>query len=364
MTSHDDQMDRDVAAALFDDAERAIPAWVTVLPAVQARLRHAGGRRGRRAVAKRRNLWRKALLLPAGATILIAALALSPLAQATTGPIANGLLREFGILPADQARVALPGGLTRATSSGYTVTLVGAYGDQFHTVLFFRTHPMANLGALTVTDESRAVLGVAGGAYFVDSIGPDAALSFSALAPGRHQLTAHFDWLEAPPGSPADSIVRGDWTLRFPLDVGTSATVEATPAAGDLGRVHVVVVRVASGDGLLYLELHTTDGTIDQLLKEPREGQSGPPNGPGALKIQILDAAGHQLAVVGLQASADGKRAQAVSGVTWSETLRDHGAGAYRLVMTFEGHRFESHFTITIGSAKAPASGDSQAHLG
>jgi hypothetical protein len=295
MTSQDDLIDRDVAAALFEDAERAIPAWVTILPAVQARLRHEGGGR---ALARRPNLWRKALLLPAGATILIAALALSPLAQATGGPIANGLLREFGILPADQGRVALPGGLTHATSSGYTVTLVGAYGDQFHTVLFFRTHPMTNLGALTVTDESGAALGVAG-AGVGDLIGPVAALSFSALAPGRHQLRAHFNWLEAPPGSRAGSIVRGDWTLRFPLDVGTSATVEATPAAGDLGRVHVVVVRIAAGDGLLYLELHTTGGTIDQLLKEPSEGRPGPRNGPGALDIRIFDAAGHQLSVVG-----------------------------------------------------------------
>src|SRR2546427_386667 len=127
MTSHDDQMDRDVATALFDAAERAIPGWVTVLPAVQAGLRHAGGRR---APAKRPHLWRKTALLPAAAAILITVLAQSPLAQAATGPIASQLLREFGILPADQGRVALPGGVTHAASSGYTVTLVGAYGDQ------------------------------------------------------------------------------------------------------------------------------------------------------------------------------------------------------------------------------------------
>jgi hypothetical protein len=35
-----------------------------------------------------------------------------------------------------------------------------------------------------------------------------------------------------------------------------------------------------------------------------------------------------------------------LSAVTWSQTLRDHGTGAYRLIMTFEGHRFESRFTI------------------
>jgi hypothetical protein len=360
MTSHDDQMDRDVAAALFDDAERAIPAWATVLPAVQARLRHAGGSR---ASAARSHPRRKALLLPAAATMLIAALALSPLAQATAGPIASSLLQEFGILPADQGRVVAPGGVTHATSSGHTVALVGAYGDQFQTVLFFRTDPTINLGPLTVTDELGAVLGVGVAGY--DYVGTGgSAQSFSALTPGRHQLTAHLDWLERGAGSPGDSIVRGDWTLRFPLDVGRSATMEATPASGDLGRVHVVVVRIASGDGLLYLELHTTAGTIDQLLKEPSEGQPGPSHGPGALEIQILDAGGHQPAVVGSRASVDGKGAQAVSGVTWSETLRDHGAGAYRLVMTFEGHRFESHFTITIGSAKPPASGDSRAHVG
>src|SRR5437879_3741717 len=133
MTSHDDLMDRDVAAALVEDAERAIPAVVTVLPAVRARLRHAGGGG---ASAGRSHTWRKALLLPAAATTLIVALALSPIAQATTGPVAGWLLQQLGILPADQGRVAVTGGLTHATSSGYTITLVGAYGDQFHTVLF------------------------------------------------------------------------------------------------------------------------------------------------------------------------------------------------------------------------------------
>jgi hypothetical protein len=59
-----------------------------------------------------------------------------------------------------------------------------------------------------------------------------------------------------------------------------------------------VVVRIGAGDGLLYLEPHTTGGTIDQLLKEPSEGKPGPRNGLGALDIRILDAAGRQLSVV------------------------------------------------------------------
>jgi hypothetical protein len=32
--------------------------------------------------------------------------------------------------------------------------------------------------------------------------------------------------------------------------------------------------------------------------------------------------------------------------VTWDDYIQTHGPGTYRLVMTFEGHRFESTFRI------------------
>jgi hypothetical protein len=346
---HEDTETRDLVRRAVDSATpRPAPGFEKrAMSAIRRPRPEPAGRIGGQASAGRPHPLRRAVLLPVAVAVLVGAVALSPVAQATTSSIAGSLLREAGILPADQGRVALPGAAVRATSSGYTVALAGAYGDQFRTVLFFHIVPTADPVSITVSDESGAVLSRGVGVVIGGTDGT--SLEFSALPPGRHRLTAHLTSVlpQGPSRRPiGDPIVRGDWTLRFPLEVGTRSTVAATPASGELGRVHVVVVGITGGgpDGWLDLELHTTGATFEELLKL-RELQPGvvSSRSPGGLEIQVLDAAGQQLTVGG---ASDGPVAGSDQASTWRQYLRGHGPGAYRLVVTFEGHRFESRFTI------------------
>jgi hypothetical protein len=340
MTNHDELFDREVAAALADDARAAIPAGVSVLPAVRARL----GRTARTpADTVGRRPWRRPAVLALVAAALVAAVAVAPLARAATAPVAGWLVRSAGIGPRDAGRITPASGVVKASSAGYTVSLVGAYGDQVHTVLFLRTVPAA-LAAVQVSDETGRVLPGGGGI----GGGPDgSALEFAPFSPGHHQVTAQIVALR--PLAPGQrGVVRGSWVLRFPLNVGTTPEAVAIPASGDLGPgVHVAVAHAAGDGHLVDLEIETTGATIDQLGKEPREGEAGPAHGPGALEIRAYDAAGHPLRPVGQSASAAGKGSDVqLRTVTWKQYLEGTGPGVYRLVVTYEGHTFESRSSI------------------
>lgn len=349
MRHPDDVLDSEVAAVVVADAERAIPAGTTVLPAVEARLARAGGGRSRRGPGRP---GRRPVLFALAAAILVAGLAASPLAEAATSPISGWLLRAVGLSPAQEGRIVNPSRVASATSAGYTITLLGAYGDQFRTVLFFSTSPKAFVVATQVTDETGHVLDGGGGAGGRDG----SALEFAPLAPGRHLLTVHIRALMIlggvaqgapgpPPGPPAGPVT-GDWTLRFPLDVATTATVVTVPQSGGLGRVHIAVTAVVSSGGQLFMRIETTGATIDELQKSPSEGQGGPPIGPGALQFEVLDAGGQPVPSTLAGGSAAGKGVTDIRTVTWTLYARERGGGTYRLVATFEGQRFESRFTI------------------
>jgi hypothetical protein len=346
MRHPDDVLDSDAAAVVVADAERAIPAGTTVLRAVEERLARAGGSRSRRG---RRRLARRPALLALAAAILVAALAASPQAQAATGSISGWLLRAAGGSPADERQIEQPDGVISATSAGYTVTLTGAYGNQFRTVLFFRTSPNAVVAATQVTDETGHVLGGGGGAGELDG----SAFEFDPLAPGRHMLTVHISALmlqgsvaqpaPGPPPAPPGRPLMGEWTLRFPLDVATAAAVVTIPASGDLGSVHVAVSAVVSSGGSLFMRVETTGATIDDLQGE---SQGGAFKGPGALQFEVFDAGGHQVPLILASGGAAGKGSTDIRTVTWTLYAKEHSGGAYRLVVTLEGKRFESRFTI------------------
>lgn len=336
-------LDSDMAAIVVADAERAIPVGTTVMSAVEERLARAGGSHSSR--GRRRPARRPALLVLAAA-VLVAALAASPLVEATASPISGWLLRAVGLTPVQVTQVSRagrPNGVVSATSAGYTVTLTGAYGDQFRTVLLLSANPKAFVMAPRVTDETGHVLGGGGGVAGLDG----SALEFDPLPPGRHLLTVHVDVLMVQDGGAQPAVAhRGDWTLRFPLDAATAATVATVPASGDLGRVHVAIHGIVSSGGSLYVQVETMGATIDELQMQPPEGQGGPGGGPGALHFQVFDAEGHQITTTLSGGVAAGKGATDLRAVTWTLYAKESGIGAYRLVVTFEGQHFESQFTI------------------
>jgi hypothetical protein len=287
-----------------------------------------------------RRRWKRGLLVSLAAAALIGVVAASPIAQATTSAIAAQLLEAAGIAPSKAARVARDGTVS-ATSAGYTVRLVGAYGDQYHTVLFLTVDGgEAAVANADVTDESGRQLKGA------NSFGPG-GLQFQGLTPGRHEITAHMRYLDAQPLREGGSAVRGHWTLTFPLDVTAQQTADATPATGRLGDVNISLNQAGGSGEVLYLQLETTGATIDDLSKEPREGQPQSPTPTGKFTYQVFDAAGHQLTPVqGPEGRVAGKTPEGLRDVLWETYYRGTGPGTYRVVATYDGVSFESRFTL------------------
>ncbi|MGH7882215.1 MAG: hypothetical protein ACREN8_04825 [Candidatus Dormibacteraceae bacterium] len=352
MNIQDDLFNREISAALFNDAQKAIPNGTTVLPAVRARLSQIKAARPH-GLPNRSPRWRKPLVLSLAAGILIAALAASPFVQATTSPFARWLLQGAGIAPKNARQIDLyqnrdKGAPIQATSSGYTIALVGTYSDQFHTVLFLRPTPNALLGAMRVTDESGKDL-QGGGGRLMSVDGEPAAIEFNALSPGPHQLTMHISFINTSNYSKSPTIW-GNWVLHIPVETNSAKVAAATPATGVLGKVHMTVHPVGGDGKMLVLQFETTGATIDQLSKDLRPD-------PGAFKINVYDAAGHHLnfydnagSLTKELGAAECSNADGAIGgnvLTCTQHLQGTGPGTYKLVATYEGHSFESKFTIS-----------------
>jgi hypothetical protein len=298
--------------------------------------RPARGRRGRRRA-----------LLGAGllAAVLALAIATTPLAQAVASPVST-LLQEVSGVPARSAtRLPAGPGVATATSSGVTVVVLGAYGDQFHTVLYFQAN--AELGPPTVTDETGRTIAGGGTQGIGDGV---VAMQFDPVpTSGRHDLTLRFTSLSVPAGGTAQRFVRGDWTLHVPLDVQIARTFAAAPASGSLGAVHVDIVASGSTD-VLSIRLRTSGATLDQLADEAPTGNertSGP--GPGQLRIEVRDAHGRALTRLALEGSAEGdvKGRPAPTTTAWSGSWKATGPGTYQLVLTYRGHELVSKLTVS-----------------
>jgi hypothetical protein len=292
------------------------------------------------------------------AAALLLALALSPLAQAETSPVASRLLRLAGIGSGDASRVAPGGGaITQATSSERTVTLLGAFGDQFRVVVFLGggDRPLGDIGPARLTDETGRSLG---DGRQVGRTDEGAALEFDGLQPGGHQLTLRITSLWDAPLPLVSRVVRpafvrGSWTLHFPLAV-QAARANAIPASGDLGRVHVQIDEISGGSNAAFLQLQATGATLEELEKTHQTGDEAHPvtPGPGRFIVQVFDPHGRAVTDMtttlggggtGKGQSADETQARQL---IWRSYMLAPGAGTYRLVVTFEGRRFQSHFEL------------------
>jgi hypothetical protein len=301
------------------------------------RRRPADSRRGRR-----RALIGGGLL----AAALVLATAVTPLAEAAMSPISWLLQRQSGVTSRALTAVpASPGSAVRVTSSGHTIALLGAYGDQFHTVVYLRAD--GDLGPPDLRDESgRAV--PAGGSQGVGE--GNVALQFHPMSTGRHELTLRFTVLLLPRANGAGGAVNGDWTFKIPLNVGVAGTFKDTPASGSLGAVRADITAVGGDSDVIYVDVQTTGATFDELLDEASTGneRTSVP-GPGQFRIQVLDPHGHSLTPLGQiggtsQGSKTGPQPRIVS---WNASWQAAGPGTYQIVLTYRSHELRSTFTVS-----------------
>lgn len=279
-----------------------------------------------------RRSWRAPLFVAAVA--LLAALAASPAAQAAVPSIERvptGILQGAGLLPRDAARAKVEG-LVTVRHGSRTLTVTGAIGDGDRTAVLLHMEPSFLPGEPVLTDETGHVVRPTGGGGGGGSPAEeDAVLRFEGQAPGQHQMT--LSWLPAPtpgPGAPPGLVpAPGDWTVRFPLTVSPSVDGAAAPAEGRAARVGVTIATVRAGDYAVHVQLRII-GIFEM-------------DGPEAASLgyALIDPAGRPAESVEQETAGTGPGVWVVD-----RYWRTAGPGTYRLVVSFQGQRFESRVTV------------------
>jgi len=278
-----------------------------------------------------------ALLLVLGGLVALPggrdALATAPV----VGPVAKALLRLAGLDAAGSRVAPLEG---QATSSGFTVSLLGGYADNQRTVVIVHVDPAA-MPELPVT------LTPANGPPLTEPVispttGGDVALVFGPIArpdPKGNALTLHFSEVGPilavgqPPSVPGR--VPGDWTLRLTLTVDRSAAVPA-PRPGRVGSLAVSFTASAVGTDV-QVSAHLSGATIGQLEDmasdaEAAKGSTATP-GPGALFIQLVDETGRPVHPLRSARSRGATARDFTDDEVWSVP----GPGTYLIVVRWKG---------------------------
>jgi hypothetical protein len=125
-----------------------------------------------------------------------------------------------------------------STSSGMTITLIGAYADPARTVLFFRGTGNYQVEMGTISDDLGLINGGSGGQRIKPSIG-DSWFSVDGAGPhpgldGVANLVIKVSYLRQYIVNNVTSLA-GDWTWSIPLKVQPATTLPA-PAQFALGR--------------------------------------------------------------------------------------------------------------------------------
>lgn len=276
---------------------------------------------------RRRRLAVPRLVSVPAALVLVAALLIyfvpaADLAIAEKTPWSGEILQRAGLVGA-QDRITVVN--ATAYSSGYKLTLQGAYADSTRTVVLVHIEPAAFAWVTppTITDQFFRTYQPHGGSG--NLLTGDNSLEFEPLASPDSitgaRITLHVRQLE----TPAHQIVQGTWELTAALrmDVAKSLT---PPPAGDLGPAHFQFIRVRYTPATIEVDIRTTGVSSEDLSRIiPGYGAKAPgyPPKPGpALQVVLLDPRGE---IVGF-GGADG--------VTGFST----GPGIYTLRVSYYGY--------------------------
>ena len=268
------------------------------------------------------------VLLSAGlsyyAPVFAQSLADAPIA----GSVAGWLLQQVGLANASH-RVTVFG--ENATSSGYTIELVGGYADAGRTVLFIRVTPPANafsiLKPAEVTDQFGRSYRMSGATWNSDTgeglvvLTPIDGLAAKLGA----RLRIAFHEVEVGPG-PTTRRIAGRWVLGATLAVDEGRDLPV-PEAIPLGRARLAFARVRSLSAALLVELAIENADPAELRRVIPDGLKGRP----AFRLRLLDPSGREERPLQAGSTGDGTRTTA----TW--LWQTDGAGPYLFIAEWEG---------------------------
>jgi hypothetical protein len=278
--------------------------------------------------------------LTAGAMATLALIALvayfAPAADTALAgvPVAGDLLRQAGLVNA-AGRITSVGAVS--TSSGYRITLVGAYADSTRTVLLINCDPPALLTSVDLRDQFGRSYFYQGGV--TDGRTGNIAIQFDPLAwPDAvtgARITVHVSSIETTDIA-SRSQIAGSWTLPATLGVDQTTSLPLSGTAS-LGPLQVRFSSVGYTPATVTVDLEITGVTPDELNRRIPDGGKGTP----AFTIDLIDPNGN-----------------VINGEWWlgndGNVERLHflgfrltGGGSYVLRISYIGHgEFERTLTI------------------
>ena len=174
-----------------------------------------------------------------------------------------------------------------STSSGLTITLIGAYADPGRTVVFFRGAGAYQVASATIDDDLGLINAGSGG----QSIKPTPGDTFYSLDGGPHpgtdgvaNLVVRVSWLQQYHLNSVTHLA-GNWTWSIPLKV-QAATALSAPTQFALGRWYATVEVLEVTPSVIHLR-----AVINGV-------SPGAVSGPGIQEVvQLFDASGTKIDV-------------------------------------------------------------------
>lgn len=196
-------------------------------------------------------------------------------------PFAGDLLRSAGLVGA-RDRITSVG--SSATSSGYKLTLVGAYADSTRTALLVRSNPPsipAFPDHVWLTDQFGRSYQSSGGT--TNMLSGEETMEFGPLAwPDAltgARVTLHINGVEAiGPGPDFKSFgeVRGEWNLPATIGVDEASPLPL-PAAATTGSIHYRFTSVSYTPATIVIDMVVTGTTAQEMNTRIPDGRKGTP---------------------------------------------------------------------------------------
>ena len=209
-------------------------------------------------------------------------------------PIGGDLLREAGLAGA-AGKVTSVG--ARSASSGFAVTLVGAYADSDRTVLLLEASPAITApGNATLVDQFGRSYPMQSG--IADARTGDLILQFDPLAwPDTilgARMTLRFDQVQSFYYDPAlgdwaiGASVSGSWSLPASLGVDEATTL-GSPPAGRVGGIDCTFSNVRASSATIVLDIEMRGVTPSDLDRRIADGGKGKP----VFELALVDPGGN-----------------------------------------------------------------------
>jgi hypothetical protein len=196
-------------------------------------------------------------------------------------PFAGDLLRNAGLVGA-RDRITSVG--SSATSTGYKLTLVGAYADSTRTVLLVRSNPPsipAFPDHVWLTDQFGRSYQSSGGT--TNMLSGEETIEFGPLAwPDAFtgaRITLHINGVEAiGPGPEFKSLgeVTGEWNLPATIGVDEASPLPL-PAAAATGSIHYRFTSVSYTPATIVIDMVVTGTTAQEMNTPIPDGGKGTP---------------------------------------------------------------------------------------